>query len=198
MKKLGEFNFAKEVDYCKEGVYFIPKTKRFTFFYLLIGFCDYAVICWLSLFGDYPDYVLSILSLIRTISFFGIILFVFLKIRTLSKDYSGVPNYDLLSVDELEKVLFHTDRHKNIVYIKKTLALIVLNDETQENVYVDYPVNLQKSIYSPTPIGLLKKELSNVKISEEEKHKIVCTLAHFAVNEYSNKNMKLIYSIIKH
>ncbi len=187
MKKLGEINFAKEVDYCKEGVYFIPKTKRITFLYLLIGFCVYAVICWLSFFGDYPDYVLSILSLIRTISFFGIILFVFLKIRTLSKDYSGVPNYDLLSVDELEKVLFHTDRHKNIVYIKKTLALIVLNDETQENVYVDYPVNLQKSIYSPTPIGLLKKELSNVKISEEEKHKIVCTLAHFAVNEYSNK-----------
>ncbi len=198
MKKLGEINFAKEVDYCKEGVYFIPKTKRITFLYLLIGFCVYAVICWLSFFGDYPDYVLSILSLIRTISFFGIILLVFLKIRTLSKDYSGVPNYDLLSVDELEKVLFHTDRHKNIVYIKKTLALIVLNDETQENVYVDYPVNLQKSIYSPTPIGLLKKELSNVKISEEEKHKIVCTLAHFAVNEYSNKNMKLIYSIIKH
>lgn len=198
MKKLGEINFAKEVDYCKEGVYFIPKTKRITFLYLLIGFCVYAVICWLSFFGDYPEYVLSILSLIRTISFFGIILFVFLKIRTLSKDYSGVPNYDLLSVDELEKVLFHTDRHENIVYIKKTLALIVLNDETQENVYVDYPVNLQKSIYSPTPIGLLKKELSNVKISEEEKHKIVCTLAHFAVNEYSNKNMKLIYSIIKH
>ena len=198
MKKLGEINFAKEVDYCKEGVYFIPKTKRITFLYLLIGFCVYAVICWLSFFGDYPDYVLSILSLIRTISFFGIILFVFLKIRTLSTDYSGVPNYDLLSVDELEKVLFHTDRHKNIVYTKKTLALIVLNDETQENVYVDYPVNLQKSIYSPTPIGLLKKELSNVKISEEEKHKIVCTLAHFAVNEYSNKNMKLIYSIIKH
>ena len=90
MKKLGEINFAKEVDYCKEGVYFIPKTKRITFLYLLIGFCVYAVICWLSFFGDYPDYVLSILSLIRTISFFGIILFVFLKIRTLSKDYSGV------------------------------------------------------------------------------------------------------------
>lgn len=198
MKKLGEINFAKEVDYCSEGIYFIPKTKKTTIFYLLLGFSVYAVICWLSFFGDYPDYVLSILSLIRTVVFFGIIFFVLNKIRTLSVEYSGIPNYDLLSVGELEKVLFHTTKDKNLVYIKKTLALIVLNDETLEDVYVDYPVNLQKSIYTPTPIGLLKKELINVKISKEEKNRIVCTLAHFAVTKYSNKNMKLIYSIIKH